>query len=78
MSGFLNLRGCILSNYKTIGEFAKAANWSRSKAARIINGQQHPDVEDIHKLVNMLNINDSDVFMQIFFAPLSTKWTQAS
>ena len=76
MKGYLNLRGCILSKYKTIGEFAKRAEWSRSKAARIINEKQFPDVEDIHKLVDMLDIDSPAVFIQIFFASLSTKWTE--
>ena len=75
VSDIITLRGAVISKYKTIGNFANAIHWKRTKASRIINGIQSPDVLEIQALADCLNITDSATFMLIFFAPLSTKWT---
>lgn len=70
-----NLRGAVMSKFKTIGEFADAIGWSRNKASRILNGIQDPDVEDIQNITRVIGIESKDVFLNIFFNPLSTLWT---
>lgn len=71
----INLRGMVLSKYKTIGEFAAAVGWKRNKASRIINGVQKPDITDIQDMTKALGIDSPEMFMHVFFAPLSTIWT---
>lgn len=75
MADAITLRGLVLSKYKTIGDFAKAIGWKRNKASRIVNGKQYPNTEEIQKITACLNINSADLFVNIFFAPLSTMWT---
>jgi plasmid maintenance system antidote protein VapI len=72
----INLRGAVMSKYKTIGEFANEIGWNRNKASRIVNGVQDPDIEDIQKITKVLGIESKDVFLNIFFSSLSTLWTQ--
>lgn len=76
MSDFVNLRGIALSKFKTVGQFAEYMGWSRSKTTRILNGVQEPDSGDIELLVEKLPIKTPDLFMQIFFPSMSTKWTE--
>lgn len=71
----MNLRGMVLSKYKTIGAFADAVGWKRNKASRIVNGVQEPDITDIQNMAKALEIDSQDAFIRIFFAPLSTMWT---
>lgn len=75
MDDILTLRGAVLSRYKSIGEFSDAVGWSRNKAGRIIRGEQSPTDVEIQQMAEALKISSQDVFMQIFFAPLSTMWT---
>lgn len=77
MDSMLTLRGIVLSKFKTIGEFADAIGWKRSKASRILNGVQVPDVVDAQKMAESLEIDSAELFMQIFFHSLSTKWTNS-
>ncbi len=74
MNNLLTLRGVILSQYKTIGDFAKAMGWKRNKASRIINGIQEPSNGEIRQPVEVLEITQ-DAFMDIFFASMFTKCT---
>ncbi len=71
MNGY---RGIVYDRCKSISDFASKAGWSLSKANRIVNGAQEPDVDDICKMVEVLNISESE-FVPIFFDQLSTKWT---
>jgi transcriptional regulator with XRE-family HTH domain len=58
-----------------VGKFAEKAGWSRNKASRILNGKQEPDAKDITVLVDVLQIESTKTFLQIFFPDLYTKWT---
>lgn len=75
MENILTLRGVVLSKYKTIGAFAEAVGWKRNKASRILNGVQEPNSTEIQEITACLELDNSQVFMQIFFASLSTLWT---
>lgn len=75
MSEVITLRGAVLSKFKTIGNFADKAGWSRNKASRIINEKQVPTVEDIITAADALEIHSQHDFMQIFLPTASTKWT---
>lgn len=76
MEEILTLRGIVLSRFRTIGAFANAIKWKRTKASRIINGSQTPNVEDVQSIAECLHIDTQDLFMKIFFNLLSTKWTK--
>lgn len=78
MNGVINLRGAVLSRFETVGKFADAIGWSRPKASRIINGAQSPTTDEIQKIVECINIDTVDLFMQIFFPEQSIKWTTKS
>lgn len=73
----MTLRGIILSKYKTIGAFSDAIGWSRNKAGRIIRGEQELSMRDIVELTAILEIEDRQLFDDIFFPQLSTMWTSA-
>jgi transcriptional regulator with XRE-family HTH domain len=75
MNDMINLRGLALSKFRNISDFANAIGWSRNKASRILNGNQIPNGEEIESLAICLDVSSADAFIQIFFAPLSTKWT---
>lgn len=77
MSELLNYRGIVLSKYKSISDFAKAIGWSRNKASRILNCKQEPDSQDIIDLTKLLKIPSQEEFFAIFFAELSTMWTDS-
>lgn len=76
MPDIMTLRGVAISQYRSIGKFANAIGWTRNKASRIINGVQAPSVDDVEKMAICLHIDTQEVFMQIFFGSLSTKWTK--
>lgn len=71
----MGYRSLVLGKYKSIAEFADAIGWSRNKASRIVNGVQEPDAEEMEQMAELFGINTADQFMEIFFARLSTKWT---
>lgn len=71
----LTLRGAVLSKFKSISEFARAIGWKANKASRIINGVQTPSVDEIIEMSECLGIDSPEVFIQIFFSSMSTKWT---
>lgn len=73
MGSVVNLRGVVLSKYKTIGEFANKIGWKRNKASRVLNGVQKITQDDIEELTVCLEIYELQAFMQVFFANLSTK-----
>jgi len=78
MTERINIKDIALNKFKTVGEFAKQMEWSRSKASRILNGIQEPDSEEVELLAKRLEIQSQEEFMQIFFPSMSTKWTKMS
>lgn len=66
MNKSITLRGLVLSRYKSVSDFASAIGWQRNKAARIINGSQEPDTEEMKQLAKLLDMSQS-LFMNIFF-----------
>lgn len=71
----ITLKGLVISKYGNVGNFAKALGWSRNKTMRIVNGIQEPHPCEIVEMTEVLDISTQELFMQIFFNPLSTKWT---
>ena len=68
------LRGQVLSRFSSISDFARAMNWDRKKASRIVNRVQKPTADDMEKMAELLNVNDPDDFIQIFLPSVSTMW----
>lgn len=71
----MGYRSLVLGKYKSIAEFADAIGWSRNKASRIVNGVQEPDANEMEQMAELFGIKTAEQFMSIFFAGLSTKWT---
>lgn len=66
------LWGMVFSKYKNINAFAKTIGWHRSRAGRIINGIQEPNLNEITEIVLLLDISLED-FLNIFFEGQYTK-----
>ena len=72
----ITLRGMVLSKFNTVEEFSKAIGWKRSRASRIIKGEQELSMSDIIEITDVLEIESRDLFDEVFFPQLSTKWTE--
>ena len=70
------LRGAVLSKFANITEFAKAMDWDRKKASRIVNRQQLPSAKDMEKMAGCLDVRDADSFVRIFLPTVPTIWEQ--
>jgi hypothetical protein len=70
------LRGAVLARFPNITAFAKAMNWDRKKASRIVNRVQKPTVNDMEQMARALDVRDSDSFVHIFLPMLPTMWEQ--
>ena len=70
-----NYRGIVFAKFKSITEFAEKIGWTRNKASRIVNGVQEPNAAEMIQMAEILGIDTPEVFMDIFFGKLSTKWT---
>ena len=68
------LRGEVLSKFPDITSFAKALNWDRKKASRIVNRKQLPSAKDMEVMSKLLGINDGDSFVHIFLPTIPTMW----
>ncbi|MBR4193805.1 MAG: hypothetical protein IKQ54_05700 [Oscillospiraceae bacterium] len=68
----LTLRGLIFTKYRSISEFATAANWKRNKASRIANGTQQPSKADMETLISVLDIQEKQV-APVFFGSMFTE-----
>ena len=68
------LRGAVLTKFSSITAFAKALEWDRKKASRIVNHVQEPSVSDLYKMSDLLDVRDCESFCQIFLPLLTTKW----
>lgn len=76
MNNIMTLRGLILSQYRTTTDFSNAIGWSRNKTGRILRGEQELSMSDIVDITLTLSIEDRELFDDIFFPQLSTKWTR--
>ncbi len=70
-----NFRGIVLNKYRSIADFSHAIGWSYRKAYSIVNGTQDPNVDDVRQMAEVLDLQSKDEFISIFFAPLSTLWS---
>ena len=69
------LRGRVIEMFGTVGDFANAMNWSARKASYVTTGRQTLKVEEAEQCAEVLDINNIDDFMRIFYPTLSIKWT---
>ncbi|MBP5442273.1 MAG: hypothetical protein J6Y60_03450 [Treponema sp.] len=70
------LRGAVLAKFPNISEFAKAMEWDRKKASRIVNRQQLPSANDMEQMSKCLDIKDADSFVRIFLPTVPTMWEE--
>jgi transcriptional regulator with XRE-family HTH domain len=68
------LRGAVLAKHPNISEFARAMNWDRKKASRIVNRKQLPTAKDMEDMAKNLDIRNADDFVQIFLPTVPTLW----
>ena len=72
----MNLRGIILSRYKSIAEFSREIGWDQKKTGQIVNGTRQPTADDMVVIAKAAGFaNDCNLFVHFFFPTLSTKWT---
>lgn len=72
----MNLRGVILSQYKSIAEFSRKIGWDQKKTGQIVNGTRKPTADDMVVIAKAAGFaNDCNLFIRFFFPELSTKWT---
>ena len=62
-----NLRGKIISMYRSVQNFARAVNWSNRKAYDIVNGRQEATGKDIDVMCSALNVQIPDEMRNLFF-----------
>lgn len=68
----VTLKGMAISQFGSCTNFARAMEWNRSKAARILNGEQDPTLKDIDRIVKKMEIPQEYV-VPIFFGTMFTK-----
>ena len=68
----LTLKGIALSKYGSCTRFANEMGWNRSKASRILNGKQSPNMQDIKQLTDKMEI-PKDAIVPIFFGTMFTE-----
>lgn len=61
------LRGKIVENEMTIGQFCEAAGFARSTFDRKLNGRSEFDREEIGRIIAVLRLTDEET-RNIFFA----------
>ena len=59
-------RGLVYSRYKSMQEFSEAIGWQRNKTARIMNGVQEPNSEEMRTIAELFHLS-SEEFIDIFF-----------
>lgn len=68
-------RGRIIEKFRTVQKFAEAMQWSPRKASYISTGRQVMTVAEAEKCAEVLDVENEQDFMRIFFPMLSIKWT---
>ena len=71
---FNELRGLVLTKFRSISAFARALRWDRKKASRIVNHIQDPTVGDMEQMEALLGVHDANTFCRVFLPSISTKW----
>jgi len=67
----ITLKGLVISKYGSCVKFARHMEWNRNKAARIINGQQEPTLDDIKDMANKQAI-PKEMIVPLFFGTMFT------
>ncbi len=62
-----NLRGRIISKYKTVLNFGKYLHWSARKTYDIVNGKQEPTAKDIEAMCAALDVEIPEDMRLLFF-----------
>ena len=70
------LRGKVIEEYGTVGNFAKAIGWSARKASYVTAGRQELTVQEAEECAKALNVDNARDFMRIFYPRVSIKWTE--
>ena len=61
------LRGRVIEKYGTVGNFAKAMNWSARKASYVTTGRQELTIKEAEKCAEILEVKSLQEFKRIFF-----------
>ena len=69
------LRGKVIEEYGTVGNFASAMGWSNRKASYITVGRQVLTVKEAEDCAKVLHVDNARDFMRIFYPQVSIKWT---
>lgn len=68
----VTLKGMAISQFGSCTRFAEAMQWNRSKASRILNGEQDPTLKDIDRMVKKMSI-PKEYIVPVFFGTMFTK-----
>ena len=68
-------RGKIVEKYGTVQKFAEAMHWSGRKASYVSTGRQVLTIAEAEKCAEVLDIENVQEFLRVFFPVLSNKWT---
>ena len=68
-------RGRIVEKFGTVQKFAEAMHWSGRKASYVSTGRQIMTIAEAEKCAEVLDVENEQDFMRIFFPMLSIKWT---
>lgn len=60
------LRGRIVSKYRTLDNFAKTLGWSHRKVSYIVGGRQEPTAADIEQMCEALAVELPEDFKSLF------------
>jgi len=65
----MDLRGLIVSKYRSVLNFSKVLNWSSRKAYDIVNRKQEPTGKDIESMCDALDVVIPAYMRKLFFSP---------
>ena len=69
-------RGRVIEKFGTVGEFAKAMDWSRRKASYTTTGRQALTVTEAEECAEVLGVDNPGDFIRVFHPALVDKWTK--